>query len=141
MKRTILMGALALTALGGGLVAAQTTTKADDHAAHHPATSTPAPSPAKDGAGMGGMDMMGGGMGMGGGMMNGCPMGNGMSGGGMGMGGGGMGMGMLGPSAKIEVKKLPKGVTISITSDDAKVAARVFKIAEAMRLMHEANTQ
>jgi hypothetical protein len=39
------------------------------------------------------------------------------------------------------VTKQPKGVTISITSEDARVVARVQKMAEAMRLMHEAGTQ
>jgi hypothetical protein len=48
---------------------------------------------------------------------------------------------MLGAAAKLKVTKQPKGVTISITSDDAKVVARVQKMAEAMRLMHEAGTQ
>ena len=39
----------------------------------------------------------------------------------------GMCPGMLGAAAKLEVTKQPKGVTISITSDDAKVVARVQK--------------
>jgi hypothetical protein len=69
----------------------------------------------------GGMGMMGGGM-MSGGMMGMCP-------------------GMMGAGAKMEVVKLPKGVTITLTSDDPKVVARVQKMAEGMRLMHEANTQ
>jgi hypothetical protein len=81
--------------------------------------------------------MMGGGM-MGGGMMNGGMMGM-MGGGGMCpmMGGGPMG----GATTKVEVKKLDKGVTITLTSPDAATAARLQKMAEAMRLMHEANTQ
>jgi hypothetical protein len=75
--------------------------------------------------------MMGGGhMMMGGGM---CPM----------MGGGmGMGMGMMGgANTKIDVKKVDKGVTITFTSTDAPTVARLQKMAEAMRLMHEAMTQ
>ena len=83
--------------------------------------------------------MMGGGNGMMGGGM--CPMmGGGM--GGMGMMGGGMvgpGMGMMGgPNTKVEVKKTEKGVTITLTAPDAASAARLQKVAEAMRLMHEA---
>jgi hypothetical protein len=71
--------------------------------------------------------MMGGGMMgmMGGGGM--CPM---MSGGGM----------AGGAATKVEVKKIDKGVTITLTSPDAATAARLQKMAEAMRLMHEANT-
>jgi TusA-related sulfurtransferase len=65
-----------------------------------------------------------------------------MEGGGM-MGGGnmmgGMCPGMLNADAKLEVTKLPKGATISITSDDPKVVARIQKMAEGMRLMHEAH--
>ena len=58
-------------------------------------------------------------------------------------GGGMMGMcpGMLGSEGKVEVTKSAKGVTISITSDDPKVVARVQKRAEAMELMHEAQAQ
>jgi hypothetical protein len=83
---------------------------------------------------------MGGGM-MGGGM---CPM---MGGGGMqgGIMGGGMmsGMGpmMGGAATKIDVKKIDKGVTITLTAPDAATAARLQKMAEAMRLMHEATAQ
>jgi hypothetical protein len=79
---------------------------------------------------------------MGGGMQAGmCPM---MMGGGM-MGGGGMmsamPMSMLGGAAtKVDVKKIDKGVTITLTSADAATAARLQKMAEAMRLMHEATS-
>jgi hypothetical protein len=66
----------------------------------------------------GGMPMMGGGMGMGGGM----PM-----------------MGMMGSDARVEVKNVDKGVTITITSADPAKVKRLQKMAEAMRLMHEAN--
>jgi hypothetical protein len=120
MKRILLTAAVLTAIAGGGFALAQApAAKPDDHAAHeHP----------------GGM-MMGGGM-MGGGM---CPM----MGGGMGMMGGGMGgMGMMGGAkTKIDVKKIDKGVTITFTSTDAPTAARLQKMAEAMRLMHEAMTQ
>ena len=85
---------------------------------------------------------MGGGM-MGGGMQGGmCPMmgnGGGMRGGGM--GGGMMGGGMMGAGTKVDVKKTEKGVTMTFTAPDAASAARLQKMAEAMRLMHEATTQ
>ena len=155
MKRFTLIGALSLALLGGGLVVAQTT---DEHAAHHPATAQKAapgkaaPKAAtsdgmKDGmkGGMMNCPMMGDGM-MGGGMMGGGMMGDahGKAGGMMGGGMNGCGMmcpGMLDAGAKVEVTKQAKGVTIAITSDDAKVIARVQKLAEAMRLMHEARVQ
>jgi hypothetical protein len=74
-----------------------------------------------------------------------CPMmggGMGMMGGGMAMMGGGIGpMGMAGPGTKVDVKKIDKGVTITITATDPAQVTRVQKMAEAMRLMHEANTQ
>jgi hypothetical protein len=69
---------------------------------------------------------------------------------GMGMGmGGGMGMGMMGggmcpmmgaADTQIAVKNTEKGVTITYTSSDPAKVARLQKMAEAMRLMHEANT-
>jgi hypothetical protein len=127
MKRLTLIATLTATLLGAGMVAAQAPApKAPDpHAAHHPEKAAPGGARAKtaaDDATMkgGGMGMMGGGM-MGGGMMGMCP-------------------GMMGAGAKMEVVKLPKGVTITLTSDDPKVVARVQKMAEGMRLMHEANT-
>ena len=127
MKRillaTTLVGILGL----GGIVAAQAT-KPDEHAAHHPSGAAAAPdtqsAPGAMGGGMMGNGMMGGGM---------CPM---MSGGGM-MGGGMMG----GAKTKVDVKKIDKGVTITFTSSDAATAARLQKMAEAMRLMHEAMSQ
>jgi predicted lipid-binding transport protein (Tim44 family) len=65
--------------------------------------------------------MMGGGM-MGGGMMGGmCPM-------------------MGGVDTKMAVKNIDKGVTITMTSTDASKVARLQKMAEGMRLMHEAMT-
>jgi hypothetical protein len=68
---------------------------------------------------MGGPGMMAGGtgmMGFGGGM---CPM-------------------LGGAGTKIEVKRIDKGVTITYTTSDPAMAARLQKMAEAMRLMHEA---
>jgi hypothetical protein len=80
---------------------------------------------------------------MGGGMSGGGMSGGGMSGGGM-SGGmlGGMPMGpmaMMGGDARVEVKNVDKGVTITITSTDPAKVKRLQKMAEAMRLMHEAN--
>jgi hypothetical protein len=64
-----------------------------------------------------------------------------MGGGMMGMMGGGMCPMMGGAKAKVDVKKIDKGVTITVTSSDAAAVARLQKMAEAMRLMHEAMTQ
>ena len=61
---------------------------------------------------------------MGGGMMGGMPMGP---------------MAMMGGDARVEVKNVDKGVTITITSTDPAKVKRLQKMAEAMRLMHEAN--
>jgi hypothetical protein len=127
MKRLVLIGALGAGVLAGRFVAAQTApAKPNEHAAHHPDKGAAKKQEPKAGMGMG----MGNGMGHG-------MMGAGMQEGGM------MGMcpGMLDPGAKVEVTKLAKGVTISLTSDDAKVVTRVQKMAEAMRLMHEARAQ
>jgi hypothetical protein len=133
MNRLTLIAALGTMLVGGGFAAAQTTPPkaADEHAAHHPAAAPAAPKGAKEQKpaekGKGGA-MMGGGM-----------MGGGMMGGGM-MGGGMMGMcPMMSANAKFDVTKTAKGVTITIASDDPKVVARAQKMAEAMRLMHEAN--
>jgi hypothetical protein len=139
MKR-ILLATTLVSILGvGGIVAAQAT-KPDEHAAHHPSGAAAAPdtqsTPGAMGGGMMGNGMMGGGMG--GGM---CPMmGGGMMGGGM-MGGGMMGGMMGGAKTKVDVKKIDKGVTITMTSPDAATVARIQKMAEAMRLMHEAMSQ
>ena len=75
---------------------------------------------------MGGGGMCAGmmGHGMGGGMMGGMPMGP---------------MSMMGGDARVEVKNVDKGVTITITSTDPAKVKRLQKMAEAMRLMHEAN--
>jgi hypothetical protein len=152
MRRILLAMTLAGAMVGGGMAVAQAPAPtADDHAAHHPAAKAtpatptapakPAPAPAAKGGATKGDPMMGGG----GGMMNGmCPM---MGGGGMGNGmgngmmGGGMGPMMGGSATKVDVKKIDKGVTITMTSPDAATAARLQKMAEAMRLMHEASSQ
>jgi hypothetical protein len=46
-----------------------------------------------------------------------------------------------GANTKVDVKKIDKGVTITLTSSDAATVTRLQKMAEAMRLMHEASTQ
>jgi hypothetical protein len=43
--------------------------------------------------------------------------------------------------APVDVKKTEKGVTMTFTAPDAAGAARLQKMAEAMRLMHEAMAQ
>jgi hypothetical protein len=51
-------------------------------------------------------------------------------------------MGMMGgPKTKVDVKKTEKGVTITLTAPDAATAARLQKMAEGMRLMHDAMAQ
>ena len=130
MKRILLATTLASILGVGGIVAAQAT-KPDEHAAHHPGGAAAAPdtqsAPGAMGGGMMGHGMMDGGM---------CPM----MGGGM-MGGGMMGGMMGGAKTKVEVNKIDKGVTITMTSPDAATAARIQKMAEAMRLTHEAMSQ
>jgi hypothetical protein len=122
MKKLFFTAALLLGLSAGGAawVSAETT----------PAPKTTKPPAAhthQDAQGMGaGMGMMGGGMGMG--------MGMGM------MGGGFCPMGLAGADTKVDVKNVDKGVTITITSTDAARVARIQKMAEAMRLMHEATT-
>jgi len=78
-------------------------------------------------------------------MMGGGPMGGGMMGHGMGMGtmmGGGMCPLMMGgPETQVAVKNVDKGVTITLTSSDPAAVKRIQKMAEAMRLMHEAMAQ
>ena len=112
MRRTSLVSAFLAVVIGSGLAIAQTTAPAAK-----PQTSMPAGHEHGDGMCAG---MMGGGM-MGGGMM------------------GGMGpMMMGGAGTKISVKNVDKGVTITLTSPDAAMATRLQKMAEGMRLMHEA---
>ncbi len=48
---------------------------------------------------------------------------------------------MMVPGAKVEVKTFDKGATITITSEDAKSARRIQKMAEMMRLMHELESE
>jgi hypothetical protein len=55
--------------------------------------------------------------------------------------GGGMGMcpmGMGDADTRVDVKNVDKGVTITLTSTDPARFVRLQKMAEAMRLMHEA---
>jgi predicted lipid-binding transport protein (Tim44 family) len=120
MKRMLFGSVVVALLAGAGWAVAETAAK-------------PAPAPAahEHEAGMheGGMhhcDMMGGGA-MGGGMM-----GGGMMGGGMGP------MMMGGPGTKVAVKNVDKGVTLTFTSSDPATVTRLQKMAEAMRLMHEA---
>ena len=47
-------------------------------------------------------------------------------------------MGLGSADTKVEVKNVDKGVTITLTSTDQAKVARLQKMAEAMRLMHEA---
>jgi hypothetical protein len=122
MKRILLTTVLLTVVAGGGWVAAQT-------------TAAPKPAPTMAGPGPRGRMMSGDSMPMGGGMR-----GRGMMGGGM-MGGGMCPMMMGGSDTKIDVKKIDKGVTITLTSSDAATATRLQKMAEAMRLMHEAMTE
>jgi hypothetical protein len=71
-------------------------------------------------------------------MMGGGP---GMMGGGMMGFGGGMCPMVSGAGTKVDVKKIDKGVTMTFTSSDPATVTRIQKMAEAMRLMHEANSQ
>jgi hypothetical protein len=117
MLMAAVLGTCALAS--AGWVAAETPSKAPPPAAA--AHQHPAPPPAATKSGMG-MGMMGGG-GMGMGMMAGgtCPM-------------------MSAADTQVAVKNTEKGVTITYTSTDPAKVARLQKMAEAMRLMHEANT-
>ena len=118
--RRVLIGSVMMAVLAGaGWALAET-----------PAPAKPATMPSHE---AGACPMMGGGM-MGGGMMGGGMMGGGMMGGGMGP------MMMGGPGTKVAVKNVDKGVTITMTSNDPAAVVRLQKMAEAMRLMHEAMT-
>ena len=131
MKPVVLLASLALTlAAGGGLVIAETATPAPKAAAPAPKAGTPAPAHEHDHAAAGSP--------AGEGMMCGKMMGGGM--GSMSMMGGGMGhmMMMGGAGTKVTVKNVDKGVTMTFTTDDSAGAVRLQKMAEAMRLMHEA---
>jgi hypothetical protein len=123
MKRILMLGILGMTLAGSGWVAAQgagpaakpqaavAAGVAPGHA--HGAAAGVAPGHAC--GGMMGRGMMMGGMGM-------CPM-------------------MGGADTKVEVKNVDKGVTITLTSTDAATVKRLQKMADAMRLMHEAMAQ
>jgi len=122
MKRTLLaLGVLVGLGIGGSAWVSAQTAPAPKAQTHDHAAAAKGASPAPGGMGT-----------MGGGSM--C--------GGMGMMGGGMPMGamsMMGGDARVEVKNVDKGVTITITSADPAKVKRLQKMAEAMRLMHEAN--
>jgi hypothetical protein len=47
---------------------------------------------------------------------------------------------MGGADTQMAVKNIDKGVTITFTSTDPAKVTRLQKMAEAMRLMHEAST-
>jgi hypothetical protein len=117
MKRVLLGSVMLAVLAGAGWALAESPAPGKPAAAPHDATTCP----------------MGGGM-MGGGMMGGGMMGGGMMGGGMGP------MMMGGPGTKVAVKNIDKGVTITLTSSDPAAVTRLQKMAEAMRLMHEAMT-
>jgi hypothetical protein len=108
MRRASLVSAFLAVVVGSGLAIAETTAPAAK-----PQTSMPAGHEHSDGmcAGVMGGGMMGGGMGP---------------------------MIMGGAGTKVSVKNVDKGVTITLTSPDAAMAARLQKMAEGMRLMHEA---
>ena len=135
MKRILLTLMIAAGAAGGaGAIVSAETTPAPKTSTAAPARQAPGPAAT---AMTGGPGMMGGGM-MGGGMMGGGMMGGGMMGGGM-MGGGMCPM-VGAAGTKVDVKKIDKGVTITYTSTDPATVTRLQKMAEAMRLMHEANS-
>jgi predicted lipid-binding transport protein (Tim44 family) len=113
MTRILLVLALTAGIFGGGLVAAETASSTAK-----PAAATPA-QPGSWQSGMMGAGMMGGGM-LGAGM---CPI------------------TMAGLGTKMDVKKIDKGVSITFTSTDPLTVARLQKMAEAMRLMHQAMMQ
>ena len=114
MKRLSLIVTLGLALSSAGIAAAQATKAEDEHAKHHPDKAAAT----GDGTAAGSPTMgKGHGMMMGGDMMGMCPM--------------------MAKDAKVEVKNLAKGASITITSDDPKVVARVQKMAEEMRSMHE----
>ncbi len=135
MKRILLTTTIAVAIAGGGLAFAQMNNQSESAGSSRrsPGMMGAGNGPGMMGGGYGpgggtGPGMMGGGYGPG--MMGGCGM--------MGMMGGGMFQMMGNASTKIEVKKIAKGVTITMTSPDAPTAARLQKMAEAMQLMHEA---
>jgi hypothetical protein len=123
MKRSLLTGVLLTALAGGGWALAQSPPK--------PAPPAPAAAAPHDHGPPGECPMCG--HQMCGHMMGGPPMG------GMGPMMGGMGpMMMGGPGTKVAVKNVDKGVTITLTASDPAAATRLQKMAEAMRLMHDA---
>jgi hypothetical protein len=126
MNRPTLIAMLGIAALGCATGAAPAPARSPYPPVHHPEQPGPearaTPHQAMHHQGMGGKMMAGGGMQDGGKMMGMCP-------------------GMAGGEGDVEVTRSAKGVTITITSDDPKVVARVQKRAEAMKLMHEARSQ
>ena len=137
MNRSIILSSMLALAFAGSVAVghAQTATPPPAPAKTVPAdkgaTKAP-PAPAKPteptrarmheghGAKGGGKGMMGGQGMMGGhGMMGDCPM-------------------MAGADTKVEVKNLPKGVSVTYTSEDADAVARLQKMAETMQKKHEA---
>lgn len=49
--------------------------------------------------------------------------------------------GFMGPGTNVQVAKVAKGVSFTMTGTDSKAVTRIQKMAEAMRLMHEAAAQ
>jgi phosphoribosylformylglycinamidine (FGAM) synthase PurS component len=45
---------------------------------------------------------------------------------------------MMGPGTNVQVVKVAKGVSFTMTGTDAKAVSRIQKMTDAMRLMHEA---
>jgi hypothetical protein len=124
MKRALLMIMVGFGALGFGWVAAEPLPGTGGKDPAKARTAEPAAAPkagmrpgSKSGMGMGMGKMMG--KGMDGGM---CPM-------------------MVASDAKLEVKNLSKGVSLTFTSESADTASRLQKAAEGMRLMHEAHAR
>jgi hypothetical protein len=124
MKRSVLIVSLSVLGLGSAWVSAQPRPRNQDES-RAPSNQEPRPAPsARNGdmrgrMGPGGMMGMGP-AGMGAGMM--CPM-------------------VLGPDTRVQVRNLDRGVTVTLTSEDAATVVRLQKMAEATRLMHEAMTE
>lgn len=126
MKRISLLAVLLAALTTGGPTSAQTAAPAPvPTLGQEPQGAGPMGPGRMQGRGMGGPGMMGRGMG-----------------GGMGMG---MGMGMCpmmtDAAEHVTVKNTDDGATITLTSSDPAAVKRIQKMAEAMRLMHEAATQ
>jgi hypothetical protein len=127
MKRRLLLGSVLAWGIAGVVASAQAQPPAgakDSAGAKASSTADKAtaqaaqPTRGSMGGRMKGAGMQG--MQGGAGMMGGCPM-------------------MVGADTKVEVKNLTKGVSITLTSEDAAAVARLQKMAEGMRLMHEAH--